>query len=347
MSSKAQDKLSDDLIKSLITSHSRERIFHFSFEGSLQELAAGEGGVWVSEPFIDTQHLLYRRHGAKNTDAPEGDPKISDIHGIAIQQIENTFGVDVVVNLVERNKTAGRQIIRGCHRVTPKSEEVRRHGDHHATRGLFVIQDNTRQTFEFPIEVYYPSIQTYSKGNMSLGRHDIGEFDKQPTGSYSHEGVSGIVFGPTADILYGLYSLVRNASADFAQNVIKTLDDGAVVLSQAGMDILRNVWTMNHMQKVTKIDLSELSVALAPAGYTWKEYLDYLRAIHPDTFDILASRVGKIKVGFKINYMIGGHGVGDLVENVVEEGVGLMAGDSDGSDTDSYDSTTSGSSDSD
>lgn len=317
----AGETLSPQDIEDLIQKHSRSRIFHFEFEGTLNDLKTQEDGLkgWVSEPFITEESAQYRFFGSDVASERIGDLSKADVHSINIQSFANTFGTAVTINLFDPSKNHNEQIIRGCHRIPARSIETKSDPFIPSRRALYVIPAGHTDVLEFPPDIYFPRPQAYSLGNIFLGDKSVDMLDEEKSKymktTFGDQVISYMI-DPEIHQIANLIDRVLDPAETIVSEAVDTIrqgvskaENGMISVSVDAFNAMNDLWKRNHSEQVTKVNLSNIRVALSPTGRTWKDYTDAIEDAYGASGRTRVTTPGRIAVSFKITYTLGGHGV--------------------------------------
>lgn len=285
-----------------VQAHSQKGEFFIVFEGTLEQLAGQNGTFFDITKTFTTEMLQYPNVDSDSRERV-GDPSMTDIHRIALTSQENTFGTDIMLNLVEPNKSVEDQIIVGdVHH--PSLGGTEKDVDSPSVKALLLIKKGVSHSLEFPREIHVSSESTYTVNNHTLGMYALNTLDVERA-----SGMHGSITTPdgTQGILVNHESLLHrllNRNTQFSQQA--TTYQEKWVISITLFDEINKFWKENHVRLVTKIDLPSVVARLAPAGRTWDELLVKIRREKPRA-DLVLTTPGVIKVGLSIDYMIAGH----------------------------------------
>jgi hypothetical protein len=231
---------------------------------------------------------------------------------VAIVSVENTSRTDLMFNMVETTKerASQAQIIQG-NEFHPSRGSEEKDESSPSVRGLALIQRATRETLMFPREIFLAGDATYSNGNHVLGSFDIADIDQEVMRDKKHvilktgKQRTGIIIEP-GSVLQNLYDSVVARHPEMVKSTT-VRPDRKIELSWKDFTAINEHWKATHSKFVTKVDMTSLVCRIAPAGFTWEEFVNKLKDDYADEITEILNAKFVFKIGLSIDYMLGGH----------------------------------------
>lgn len=286
----------------VITEHSTERTFHVVFEGTLNDLMSSNKPFHDITNMFSKEMLQYPKKGDPKSQAA-GHTDKCDILKITLVSQENTFGTDIMFNLVDSSVPPEAQIITG-ETYHPSLGADDKGVDSPSIRALCLVKNSSVSRLELPHVLYESDETAYKEGNHFFGIYDRDqltlELEQDLHGKIMQGNqVSQIRITP-GTVLHQFFMAKKTFPG-------KIHNDGIIDITMDTFNELKDLWTSNYTKHVSKVNMDKLVGRIAPAGRTWEEFGMQIQTLFPENAGRYMSIPGVFKLGLSIVYLLAGH----------------------------------------